>query len=95
MRCGYDSRRPAQGHFDVDNKAVTENERTPRLVTVFGMGLHSMGLSVREVVAVLELFGINCSLVESGTDAYTRRGPTRPANGGAVTGRRQRKTQRR
>ncbi|WP_255191956.1 IS6 family transposase [Natronobeatus ordinarius] len=47
--------------LDVDCDEVWENERTPTPVRVFGVRLHSMGLSVREVVAVLELLGIDRS----------------------------------
>ena len=43
---------------DVDCDEVWENERTPTPVRVFGVRLHSMGLSVREVAAVLELLGV-------------------------------------
>lgn len=53
--------------LDVDCDEVWENERTPTPVRVFGVRLHSMGLSVREVVAVLELLGIDRSHGESGT----------------------------
>jgi len=47
--------------FDVDCDEVWENERTPTPVRVFGVRLHSMGLSVREVVAVLDLLGVDRS----------------------------------
>jgi transposase-like protein len=47
--------------LDVDCDEVWENERTPTPVRVFGVQLHSMGLSVREVVAVLELLGVDRS----------------------------------
>jgi hypothetical protein len=47
--------------LDVDCDEVWENERTPTPVRVFGVRLHSMGLSVREVAALLELLGVNCS----------------------------------
>ncbi len=47
--------------LDVDYDEVWENERTPTPVRVFGVRLHSMGLSVREVVVVLELLGIDRS----------------------------------
>ncbi|AFZ71486.1 IS6 family transposase [Natronobacterium gregoryi] len=46
---------------DVDCDEVWENERTQTPVRVFGVRLHSMGLSVREVVAVLEFLGIGRS----------------------------------
>jgi len=44
--------------LDVDCDEVWENERTPTPVQVFGC-IHSMGLSVRKVVAVLDLLGMN------------------------------------
>jgi transposase-like protein len=47
--------------LDVDCDEVWENERTPTPVRVFGVRLHSMGLSVREVVAVLEWLGVDRS----------------------------------
>ena len=47
--------------LNVDCDEVWENERTPTPVRVFGVRQHSMGLSVREVVAVLELLGIDRS----------------------------------
>ena len=47
--------------LEVNCDEVWENERTPTPVRVFGVRLHSMGLSVREVVAVLEWFGVDRS----------------------------------
>ncbi len=47
--------------LDVDRDEVWENERTPTPVRVFGVRLHSMELSVREVAAVLELLGVDRS----------------------------------
>ncbi len=47
--------------LDVDCDEVWENERTPTTVRVFGVCLHSMGLSVREGVAVLDLLGVDRS----------------------------------
>jgi hypothetical protein len=47
--------------LDVDCEDVWENERTPTPVRVFGVRLHSMGLSLREVVAVFELLGVDRS----------------------------------
>jgi len=38
--------------LDVHCDEVWENERTPTPLRVFGVRLHSMGLSLREVVAV-------------------------------------------
>ena len=38
-----------------------KNERTPTPVRVFGVRLHSMGLSIWEVAAVLGLFGVDRS----------------------------------
>jgi len=43
----------------VDCVEVWENERTP--IRVFGVRLHSMGLSVREVAAILGWSGVECS----------------------------------
>ena len=47
--------------IDIPDEEVWENERTPTPVRVFGVRLHSMGLSLREVVAVLELLAIDRS----------------------------------
>ena len=47
--------------IELPEDEVWENERTPTPVRVFGVRLHSMGLSVREVAAVLELLGIDRS----------------------------------
>ena len=47
--------------FDVDCDEVWANERTPTPVRVFGVRLHSMGLSLREVVAVFEFLGVDRS----------------------------------
>jgi len=47
--------------LDVDCEDVWENERTPTPVRVFGVRLHSMGLSVREVAAVLEILDVGRS----------------------------------
>jgi len=38
--------------LEIDDEDVWENERTPTPVRCFAVGLHSMGLSVREVEAV-------------------------------------------
>ena len=45
--------------LDMNCDGVWENKRTPTPVRVFGVRLHSMGLSVRKVVAVFELLGID------------------------------------
>jgi hypothetical protein len=45
----------------VDCNEIWEDERTPTPVRVFGVRLHSMGLSVQEVAAVLELLGADRS----------------------------------
>jgi len=45
----------------VDCDAVWANERTADTLTGVGVRLHSMGLSLREVVAVLEWLGIDRS----------------------------------
>ena len=47
--------------IELPDDDVWENERTPTPVRVFGVRLHSMGLSVREVPAVLELLGVDRS----------------------------------
>jgi transposase-like protein len=47
--------------LDVECDEVWENEPTPTPVRVFGVRLHSMGLPVREVVAVFELLGVDRS----------------------------------
>ena len=41
----------------MDCDEVWENERTPTPVRLFGVRLHSMGLSLQEVVVVLEILG--------------------------------------
>lgn len=45
--------------LEVDCNEVWENERTPTPICVFGVRLHSVGLSVREVAAVLEWLGVD------------------------------------
>ncbi len=45
----------------VDYNEIWEDERTPTPVRAFGVRLHSMGLSVQEVAAVLELLGVDRS----------------------------------
>ncbi len=45
----------------MDCDEVRENERTPDTLTGVGVRLHSIGLSVREVVAVLEFLGADRS----------------------------------
>ena len=47
--------------LNVDCDEVWENERTPTPVRVFGVRLHSMGLSLREVVAVFEWVDVDRS----------------------------------
>jgi len=47
--------------LDIDYEDICENERTPTPVRVFGVRLHSMGLSLREVVAVFDLLGVDRS----------------------------------
>ena len=47
--------------LNVDCDEVWENERTPTPVRVFGMRLHLMGLSLREVVAVFEWLDVDRS----------------------------------
>ena len=45
---------PLRETLSVDCNEVWENERTQTPVRVFGVRLHSMGLSLREVVTVFE-----------------------------------------
>lgn len=47
--------------LSVDCDEIWDNERTPIPVSVFGVRLHSMGLSLREVVAVFDWLGIDRS----------------------------------
>jgi len=47
--------------IDLPDDGVWENERTLTAVRVFGVRLHSIGLSVREVAAVLDLLGVDRS----------------------------------
>ena len=47
--------------LSVDCDEVWENERTPTPVRVFGVRLHSMGLSLREIVAVFDWLGVDRS----------------------------------
>lgn len=45
----------------VDCDEIWENERTPTPVRVFGVRLHSMELSLREVVTVFDVLGVDRS----------------------------------
>ena len=45
--------------LEIENQDVWENERTPTPVRCFAVRLHSMGLSVREVEAVLDWLGVD------------------------------------
>jgi putative transposase len=47
--------------LNVECDEVWENERTPTPVRVFGVRLHSMGLSLREIVAVFDWLGVDRS----------------------------------
>jgi len=47
--------------IELPEDEVWENEHTPTPVRVFGVRPHSMGLSVREVAAVLDLLGVDQS----------------------------------
>jgi hypothetical protein len=47
--------------LDVDCEDIWENERTPTPVRVFGGRLYPVEQSLREIVAVLELLGIDRS----------------------------------
>jgi len=44
-----------------DSQDVWENERTPTSVRRFGVRLHTVALSIRETVAILELIGVDRS----------------------------------
>ncbi len=46
---------------EVDCHEVWENERTPTAIRVLGVRLHSMGLSVQDVVVILEFIGVDRS----------------------------------
>lgn len=46
---------------NVDCDEVWENERTPTPVRMFEVRLHSMGLSLREIVAVFDWLGVDRS----------------------------------
>lgn len=47
--------------LDVESQDVWENERIPTHVRRFGVRLHTMGLSVRQTVAILEVLGVDRS----------------------------------
>ena len=47
--------------LSVDCDEVWENERTSTSVRMFGVRLHSMGLSLREIVAMFEWLGVDRS----------------------------------
>jgi len=47
--------------LETDNQDVWENERTPTPVWRFGVPLHTVGLSIRETVAILDLLGVDRS----------------------------------
>ena len=47
--------------LDVDRDEGWENKRTPNTLTGVGVRRHSMGLSLREVVAVLDVPGVDRS----------------------------------
>ncbi len=66
--------------LDVDGLGAWENERTPTPVRVFGVRLHSLGLSVRETTAVLRWLGIERShgAVWSWTHRLADRQPNPP-----------------
>ena len=78
--------------LNVDCDEVWENERTPNIRGVFGVRLHSMGLSLREVVAVFEYSTLTVLTERSGNGRIRSR-KTRPTRDGtAVAGRRRRET---
>jgi len=45
--------------LDIDNKDAWENERTPTPIRCFAVRFHSIGLSLREVEAVLNWLGVD------------------------------------
>ncbi len=67
--------------LDVESLEAWENERTPTPIRVFGVRLHSMGLSVRETTAVLEWLGVERShgAVWSWTHRLADRQPDPPS----------------
>ncbi|QLH79816.1 IS6 family transposase [Halosimplex rubrum] len=46
-------------HLDIENQDTWENERTPTPVRCFAVRLHSIGLSLRDVKAVLAWLGVD------------------------------------
>ena len=48
-----------KNNLDIDNQDPWENERTPTPIRCFAVRLHSMGLSLREVEAVLDWLGVD------------------------------------
>jgi hypothetical protein len=45
--------------LDIENQDTWENERTPTPIRCFALRLHSMGLSLHEVEAVLDWLGVD------------------------------------
>jgi hypothetical protein len=74
---------PLRETLDVGWDEVWENERPPTLVRVFGVRLHSIGMSVREVAAVLELLDVDRShgAVWNGTHDLADAQPTAASAG--------------
>lgn len=52
---------PLSKALDVDREEGWENVRTPTPVRVIGVRLHSIGQSLREIVAVCGWLGVNRS----------------------------------
>lgn len=48
--------------LDVDRDEGWENERTPTPIRVFRVRLHSMSLSRREAVTVIEILGVTARM---------------------------------
>lgn len=57
---------------EVDCEEGRENERTPTPIRVFGVRLHSMGLALREIVAVGDWLGVDRSRGAIWNWAHTR-----------------------
>lgn len=62
----HDTRRLAQRNLDVGCEYDRENERTPAPNRVFGVRLHSMGLSVRGSLPCWSYSGLTALMAQSG-----------------------------
>lgn len=60
-RSVHATHQPLKETIDLDGLEAWENERTRTPVGVFGVRLHSLGLSVRETTAVLRWPGVERS----------------------------------